>query len=442
MHCRSSVFKRFLTRSPGPSCPKSPTHHPRWLWRVGVLGLLGSTAIGCSDLPGASLPSVTELPNDRDTLIVTADINNQGPNPSRLAFYTANLQTGEVARWLLQNDMAIDQPDKIQAPIEYGPPTWFDDGSGMVYQGLLTGKSGPFLIRPDGTVQDLELPAQVPRDSGRKAWSPDGQWLAYERVRSQGEATFSDIYLLDRRTGSQRLWLANDQSDREIRWLSWSPDSQRLAVARYRLESDRVELSILNLRGDRTIPIREGESIPFRNPDTAFYDFRWLPDGKGLSFLGDRTGAPVNTDREDALDEFLSFRWLFPKRLDGQPRSAIWILDLQTRQLRELKIQFPEPPQGDLTSYTWSPDGQRLALTAGFTGRCRRLITSSTLTCSDRIYLMRANGTELRPLTQVEQWPSYRLIWFSPRSKTTTDRRHTAALPAPAAQGNRSQSSR
>lgn len=440
MHCRSSVFNRFLTRSPGPSCPKSSTHHPRSLWQIGALGLLGSAAVGCSDLPSASLPSVTELPNDRPTLIVTADINNQGPNPSRLAFYTANLQTGEVARWLLQNDMAIDQPDKIQAPIEYGPPTWFDDGSGMVYQGLLTGKSGPFLIRPDGTVQALELPAKVPSDSGRKAWSPDGQWLAYERVRSQGEATFSDIYLLDRRTGSQRLWLANDQSDREIRWLSWSPDSQRLAVARYRLESDRVELSILNLRGDRTIPIREGEPIPFRNPDTAFYDFKWLPDGKGLSFLGDRTGAPVNTDREDALDEFLSFRWLFPKRLDGQPRSAIWILDLQTRQLRELKIQFPKPPQGDLTGYTWSPDGQRLALTAGFTGRCRRLITSSTLTCSDRIYLMRANGTELRPLTQVEQWPSYRLIWFSPRSTNTADRR--AALPAPAAQRNRPQASR
>lgn len=418
MHCRSSVFNLLSLRKFGPNGPQIPSSLWRSRWRLTAAGLLGSAVVGCSDLPGTPLPSVTELPNDQAKLIMTADINNQGPNPSRLAFYTANLQTGEVARWLLQNDMAIDQPNKVQTPIESGPPTWFDDGSGMVYQGLLTGKVGPFLIRPDGTVQAIALPANIPTNSGRKAWSPDGQWLAYERVRSQGEATFSDIYLLDRRNGTQRLWLANDQSDREIRWLAWSPDSQRLAVARYRLESDRVELSILNLRGDRTIPVREGEAIPFRNPDMAFHDFKWLPNGKGLSFLGDRTGAPVNTDREDALDEFLSFRWLFPKRLEGQPRSAIWILDLQTRQFRELKIQFPEPPQGDLTGYTWSPDGQQLALTAGFTGRCRRLLTSSTLTCSDRVYLVRADGTELRPLTEVEQWPSYRLIWFSPRPKT------------------------
>ncbi len=426
MHFRFSIVNRFAIRNSGPHRPQSPRHPGRSLWRLAAAGLLGSTVVGCSDLPGTPLPSVTELPNDQAKLIMTADINNQGPNPSRLAFYTANLRTGEVARWLLQNDLELDQPDKVQTPIESGPPTWFDDGSGMVYQGLLTGKAGPFLIRPDGTVQVIKLPSNISANAGRKAWSPDGRWLAYERVRSQGEATFSDIYLLDRQTGSQRLWLANDQSDREIRWLAWSPDSQRLAVARYRLESDRVELSILNLRGDRTIPIREGETIPFRNPDTAFYDFKWLPNGKGLSFLGNRTGAPINTDREDALDEFLSFRWLFPKRLDGQPRSAIWILDLQTRQFQELKIQFPETPQGDLTGYTWSPDGQELALTAGFTGRCRRLITSSTLTCSDHIYLMRANGTDLRPLTKVEQWPSYRLIWFSPHAKTTADRRHVA----------------
>ncbi len=400
------------------------THHPSGLrvlksrcWSLGLLALLA----GCSsDLPTTRLPSVTELPADRDVLLLTADINNQGVNPSRLAFYSSDLQTGELARWLLQNDVEIEQPVRTQGLIENGPPVWLADGSGLIYQGLLDGKASPVLINPSGTVRQLELPAEVRTHLGRRAWSADGRWLAYERVRSSGEATFAEIYLLDLQTGNQRLWLANDDADREIRWLNWSPDSQRLAVARYRLRSDSVELVLLDLKQPPRTLIAEGEKLPFRNPDLALYDFQWLPDGQRISFLGNRTGAVLTKREDDPFEEFLSFQWLFPQRLTGQPRSAIWILDVRTRQFQELKIPLSFEPQGDLTAYTWSPDGQRLALMAGFAGPCRRLLSGNNLTCSDRVYLANANGLSLRQLTQVEQWPSYRLLWFSPKTRSAT----------------------
>lgn len=389
-----------------------------WRWRAiaarcSSLGLL-SLLLGCvSDLPKAQLPSVTELPNDRDTLIVTTDINNQGPDPSRLAFYTADLQTGAVARWLLQNDVEIEQPNKNQALIENGPPVLLRDGSGLIYQGVFSGRSSPFLITPQGGVRSLTVPPAAQSSNGRRAWSADGRWLAYERIEPRGEATFSEIYLLDRQTGQQRLWLANDDADREIRWMSWSPDSQRLAVARYQLGQEAVDLTLLDLQKPPQVLIREGEATPFQVPEVAMYDFQWLPDSQRLSFLNHRSQTVRGND--DPLDEFLSFQWLFPQSSGVKSQSSIWILDIRTRQFQELPLVTQGERLGDLSAYTWSPDGQQLALVAGFAGPCRRLVTAGQITCSDHIYVASADGRRLRQLTQVEQWPSYRVLWFSPQ---------------------------
>jgi dipeptidyl aminopeptidase/acylaminoacyl peptidase len=237
--------------------------------------------------------------------------------------------------------------------------------------------------------------------------------LAYERIEPRGEATFSEIYLLDRQTGQQRLWLANDDADREIRWMSWSPDSQRLAVARYQLGQEAVDLTLLDLQKPPQVLIREGETTPFQVPEVAMYDFQWLPDSQRLSFLNHRNPAVRGND--DPLDEFLSFQWLFPQSSGVKSQSSIWILDIRTRQFQELPLLTQGERLGDLSAYTWSPDGQQLALVAGFAGPCRRLVTAGQITCSDHIYVASADGRRLRQLTQVEQWPSYRVLWFSPQ---------------------------
>jgi dipeptidyl aminopeptidase/acylaminoacyl peptidase len=116
-------------------------------------------------------------------------------------------------------------------------------------------------------------------DVGGPKLSPDGQWIAYtvRRVDTKADKTVTD------------LWMAGWDGTQDIQL---------------------------------TYEVEHSVSDP-----------RWSPDGKYLSFLSDRPGAP------DVKD------------------SQVWVLDRRGGEARQLTTV-----KGKLSSYEWSPDAKKLLL--------------------------------------------------------------------------------
>ncbi|AMY08549.1 translocation protein TolB [Luteitalea pratensis] len=124
--------------------------------------------------------------------------------------------------------------------------------------------------------------------------------------------------------------------------------------------------------------------------DGSYDIFRARPDGSELTRLVDDAAyddqATLSPDGQTLA--FVSSR-------SGQ--ADVWLLDMATRNLRNLTNN----PGGDFRP-AWSPDGQWLAFTSDRDSRRPRVSGGFVVQQMTEIYLMRADGTGLRRLTQQE----------------------------------------
>jgi dipeptidyl aminopeptidase/acylaminoacyl peptidase len=109
-----------------------------------------------------------------------------------------------------------------------------------------------------------------------------------------------------------------------------SPDGQWIAytVRRVDAKADKNVTDLWMARWDGTQDIQLTYEV-----EHSVSDPRWSPDGKYLSFLSDRPGAP------DVRD------------------SQVWVLDRRGGEARQLTSV-----KGNLSSYEWSPDAKKLLL--------------------------------------------------------------------------------
>jgi TolB protein len=261
-------------------------------------------------------------------------------------------------------------------------PVWSPDGRQIAFVSLLHASGeqrkalqeaqaarriGPPLQQVFVMDGDGSNPTQVTRNGGlAPAWSPDGRqlafvgaadWRADDSIREWSAKR--DIFVVDADGQNLRSITSQVGSDNNP---AWSPDGRSIAFAAHREAHAWAEIYVMNADGSN--PRRLTFNSPGKFEECCDDNFpRWSPDGRWISFVSKRDG---NSE-------------LYKMRPDGTE---------QTRLTRH--------PGFDAYA-SWSPSGQFLV----FTHRTERTGFGS-------LFIMRADGSDLRPVGVVGRLGSWR----------------------------------
>jgi len=254
--------------------------------------------------------------------------------------------------------MNVDGTDVVQLtdpsasfPAGVEAPEWSPDGSRITFDGEADdGHAHIFAVNADGT--GLTQITSGDGDEIDATWSPDGTRLAVETQRSSSEPT--GIAIVDVATGEIRMITENPIGGDDA-FPAWSPDGTRIAFARS--------------RGDQQYPSAvfvvdvDGRGLQRVTPRRLnAYRPSWSPDGTQIIFNTNDT----------------------PERIQD---AEIYIVASDGSRLRRLTHE----QYASAFRPTWSPDGEWILFT--------RFAFPGQLTKSFDIYVMRPDGTDVRPVT-------------------------------------------
>jgi Tol biopolymer transport system component len=225
------------------------------------------------------------------------------------------------------------------------------DGSRIAFDGAADdGHAHIFAMNADGS--GLTQITSGDGDEIDATWSPDGTRLAVETQRSSSEPT--GIAIVDVATGELHMITENPIGGDDA-FPAWSPDGTRIAFARSRGSQQfpsAVFIVDVDGRGlQRVTPRRLNAYRP-----------AWSPDGTQIIFNTNDT----------------------PERIQD---AEIYIVASDGSGLRRLTHE----ENASAFRPTWSPDGEWILFT--------RFAFPGQLTRSFDIYVMRPDGTDLRPVT-------------------------------------------
>lgn len=155
-----------------------------------------------------------------------------------------------------------------------------------------------WLVRLDGTQARCITNGNKANDN-QPVYSPDGRYIAYRAMKRPGyEADTYNLIVYDRTTG--KTLNVTDGMDRSVEDVMWTPDSKRLLFS----AQDEEYTSLFEvpaaggdvlrvLKGIITLQYREEGKTVTRQLGTTRTNFRLLPDGKTLVFLGQRANYPA-----------------------------------------------------------------------------------------------------------------------------------------------------
>jgi Tol biopolymer transport system component len=223
-----------------------------------------------------------------------------------------------------------------------------------------------YVMNADGT--DQRRLTNNPREDGRSAWSPDCRQIAFDSDRSG----HFDIYVMN--SGGSNVRRLTTKGDNG--YPAWSPapmgggaSGARIAFSRYDPGSDIYVINTDGANQQRLTQTGVG------GVDMDIFDPGWSPDGTQMVCVVDSNPAP--SDEE----------------------SAIYVLNVQdTRGAGRAHLR-PLPRAGNLNDNpTWSPKGSQIAFSAEVDGH-------------RGIYVVNADGTNLRRLTQTKDYDEFAPAW-------------------------------
>lgn len=266
--------------------------------------------------------------------------------------------------------MNIDGTDLLQLthrsaafPAGIEAPAWSPDGSSVAFDGVADdGHIHIFAVNADGTGL-----TQITSGDGEEidaSWSPDGTRLAVETQRSPSEPT--GIAIVDVATGDIRM-ITENPFDGDDAKPTWSPDGTRIAFARSRGEQKRPS-AVFVMDAD-------GSSLQRITPrGLNAYRPAWSPDGTQIIFNTNDTSERI----QDA---------------------EIYIVASDGSGLRRLTHE----KYASAFRPTWSPDGEWILFT--------RFTFPGQLTKSFDLYVMRPDGTDVRPVTSTPDVAENAGVW-------------------------------
>ncbi len=194
------------------------------------------------------------------------------------------------------------------------------------------------------TVDDL----QALQSPGRAEISPDGALIAYTLTETDltKDSYLTHIWLAETATG-KRFQLT--RGDKSCSSPGWSPDGHWLAFTSDRA-GDKSQVFIISPTG--------GEAIQLTKAENGVGDFGWSPDGRMLAFLAAEPESKTLKNRKDYLGDFDVVH-------KDYSYVQLWTVDVAEA------LKSPQPGRQrtkgtgfSLSSFSWSPDGGRIAFSA------------------------------------------------------------------------------
>jgi TolB protein len=179
------------------------------------------------------------------------------PTGRRIAFYREKGSGSGYGIWAMNlNGTGLQRLTDVPSDAS---PAWSPDGSMIAFQRFVDGIGiAVWLMDADGGNQrQLTTPhttSSTEQNDWRPDWSPDGDWIAFERHVSEREcdpndcARTSDIYVT-RSDGTSLRRLTKSGNNNEPRW---SPDGRRIVFASTRARAQRDFGDIYVMKADGT----------------------------------------------------------------------------------------------------------------------------------------------------------------------------------------------
>ncbi len=277
----------------------------------------------------------------------TPRVSDQPEPTGRIAFVT--FRDGEREIYIMNSD-GSGQTNLTNDPVPDDEPDFSPDGDKIVFTSERDRSLDLYEMNSDGG--GLRRLTTEPSGDLSPRWSPDGSHIAY----SAG-GTLAVINA----DGSGRKVIMDSQLEataepcRAGAFLGgWSPDGQRLVYYSASVTRSLAWLCIVDVDGSNVQVLTE-------DPSGWNVEPVWSPDGQRIAFRSHRDGAP-----------------------------EIYVLDLETGEERNLTNH----PAADVEP-EWSPDGNWIAFAS---------IRDSP---NFDIFIMRADGSDVRRLTTDEAKDSY-----------------------------------
>ncbi len=190
--------------------------------------------------------------------------------------------------------------------------------------------------------------------------APDGRHVVYEESRTNWEANAfeTDLWLADVATGETRLLTLAAKSSTDA---AWSPDGRWIAFL-----SDRVAPLPDSPAGRKQVyvmPADGGEAQQLTKMENGVNAFEWAPDSKRIALSAQAPEAKAMKDRKDTFGDYHVIH-------ADYPMVHLWVVDVPQA---DAAGRTPAPGDPKLLtpgeafsvgSFSWSPDGLRIAFSA------------------------------------------------------------------------------
>ena len=210
--------------------------------------------------------------------------------------------------------------------------------------GLLPALAGEQTGRRVPTIDDLLLV----KSAGGATISPDGKWVAYTVTETdfKQDAYVTQIWLADVASGSLFQLTRGEKSSSGP---DWSPDSKWLAFTSSRV-GDKSQIFLINPTG--------GEAIQLTKSETGVSGYDWSPDGKTIAYVAADPASKATKDRKDYFGDYEVVR-------SEYNFSHLWTFNV-AEALKEPQAGRQRTKGKDFTvnSFSWSPDGSKIAFSA------------------------------------------------------------------------------